>query len=73
MQVLARADTEGRLLPVVKGLCEQARTLGTMGSVDIERVERIVEQAHGAGALLIINPQFMVTAKSPPGDPSGLK
>jgi SAM-dependent methyltransferase len=68
VQVLARADTEGRLLPVVKGLCEQARTLGTMGSVDIERVERIVEQARGAGALLVLNPQFMVTAKSSQAD-----
>jgi hypothetical protein len=39
-----------------------------MGSVDIERVERIVEQARGAGALLVLNPQFMVTAKSSQAD-----
>lgn len=62
VQVLSRPDTTGRLLPMVQGLCKRARKLGTMDAKRIEQVEFILDEAVKSGSLLILNPQFMVTA-----------
>jgi SAM-dependent methyltransferase len=63
VQVLSRPDTSGRLLPMVQGLCKRARKLGTMDPKRIENVECILDEAVRSGTLLILNPQFMVTAR----------
>jgi SAM-dependent methyltransferase len=63
VQVLSRPDTAGRLMPMVQGLCKRARQLGAMDAKRIEEVEFILNKALKAGTLLILNPQFMVTAR----------
>jgi hypothetical protein len=63
IEVASRPDTSGRLLPMVRGLCSRARKTATMDSGRIDEVERILEESVKSGTLLILNPQFMVTAK----------
>ena len=62
VDVLSRPDTSGRLLPMVRGLCSRARKAGVMDARRIEQIERILEEALESQTLLILNPQFLVTA-----------
>lgn len=64
VQVASRPDTSGRLLPMVRGLCNRAKRTGTMDAKRVEEVERVLEEAAKSGTLLILNPQFMVTARA---------
>lgn len=62
VQVASRPDTVGRLLPMVRGLCNRAKKMGTMDLKRVEALERVLEEAARSGTLLMLNPQFMVTA-----------
>lgn len=62
VQVISRPDTSGRLLPMVRGLCDRAKKAGAMAPARVEEIERVLEEGVKLGTLLILNPQFMVTA-----------
>ena len=62
VQVASRPDTVGRLLPMVRGLCNRAKKMRAMSLKRVEEIERLLEEAARSGTLLILNPQFMVTA-----------
>jgi ubiquinone/menaquinone biosynthesis C-methylase UbiE len=62
VQVVSRPDTVGRLLPMVRGLCNRAKKTRAMDPKRVEEIERVLEEAAKSGTLLILNPQFMVTA-----------
>jgi SAM-dependent methyltransferase len=62
VQVASRPDTTGRLLPMVRGLCDRAKRTRAMDPKRIEEIERVLADAVKLGTLLILNPQFMVTA-----------
>jgi hypothetical protein len=57
VQILSRPDTTGRLLPMVRGLCNRVRSSGTMDAKRIDEVEHILEEALKSGTLLILNPR----------------
>jgi hypothetical protein len=48
---------------MVQNLCKRARKLGTMDAKRIEQIDFILDEAVKSGTLLILNPQFMVTAR----------
>ena len=64
VQVASRPDTTGRLLPMVRGLCNRAKKAGAMDPRRAEEIERVLGEAAKSGTLLILNPQFMVTASA---------
>jgi len=60
--VVCQPDISGQLLPLVRILCGYARESGRM---KIQKIDSILENCEAAAAdnkLLILNPQFMVTA-----------
>jgi SAM-dependent methyltransferase len=61
--VISNPDTNGRLLPMVRGLCSRARRSSAMPADRIAEIERILEDPLKQGTLLIVNPQFVVTAR----------
>jgi SAM-dependent methyltransferase len=63
VQVASYPDTSGRLLPMVRGLCSRARRSKAIAPERIAQVERILDEALNRGTLLILNPQFVVTAR----------
>ncbi len=63
VEVVCRPDTTGRLLPMLRNLCGYARGSGRMDTKSIDQVLEICEAASAAGTLLVLNPQFLVTAK----------
>jgi len=62
VQVIARPDTAGTLLPMVENMAKYARLSGSIGTEDVDEVTSIVRQAISAGTYLAISPQFVVTA-----------
>ena len=62
VEVVCRPDRTGRLLPMLRNLCGYARASGRMDTKRIDQVLEICEAASAAGTLLVLNPQFLVTA-----------
>jgi hypothetical protein len=63
VQVIARPDTNGRLLPMIKNMAEYARGSGKTNDADIEKILLTIEQAIiSGGSYLALAPQFVVTA-----------
>jgi len=60
ISVVCRPDTTGRLLPMVRNLCAYARE---GGALEIDAVLDRCEEAAKTQKLLILNPQFVVTAR----------
>ena len=62
VQVIARPDTNGRLLPMIKNMAGYARGSGKTNDADIEKILLTIEQAISGGSYLALAPQFVVTA-----------
>jgi ubiquinone/menaquinone biosynthesis C-methylase UbiE len=62
VSVVCRPDTTGRLLPMVRNLCMYARQSGALEEHKIDAVLNRCEEAVKKQKLLILNPQFLVTA-----------
>jgi SAM-dependent methyltransferase len=62
VSVVCRPDTNGRLLPVVRNLCTYARASGVMEEQRINAILNRCEEAANSQTLLILIPQFLVTA-----------
>jgi ubiquinone/menaquinone biosynthesis C-methylase UbiE len=62
VSVLCRPDTTGRLLPMVRNLCRYARDSGELEGQKIDAILHTCEEAVSSQSLLILNPQFLVTA-----------
>ena len=62
VSVVSRPDVTGRLLPMVRNLCDYARQSGELPHEMIDRVLERCEEAAVSERLLILNPQFVVTA-----------
>ena len=62
ISVVCRPDTTGRLLPMVRTLCTYARESGNLEEPKIEAILSRCEEAAISQELLILNPQFVVTA-----------
>ena len=62
VSVVCRPDTTGRLLPMVRNLCTYARDSGELEEQKIDAILHRCEEAVNSQSLLILNPQFMVTA-----------
>jgi ubiquinone/menaquinone biosynthesis C-methylase UbiE len=65
LQVIANADTCGRLLPMVTNMAKYARLSGVMRDEDIDQVVEIVQQALQDGVYLAVSPQFVVVGTRP--------
>lgn len=62
VSVVCRPDTTGRLLPMVRNLCAYARDSGAIEARKIDAILNCCEEAASNRTLLILNPQFVVTA-----------
>jgi SAM-dependent methyltransferase len=62
VSVVCRPDTTGRLLPMVRNFCAYARDSGAMEASKIEAILNQCEAAANSRTLLILSPQFVVTA-----------
>ena len=62
VSVLCLSDTTGRLLPMVRNLCMYARQSGALEEHRIDAVLTKCEEAASNKTLLMLNPQFLVTA-----------
>ena len=66
VSVVCRPDTTGRLLPMVRNLCTYARASGMLEEQKIDAILDRCEEAADRRHLLILNPQFVVTASLEP-------
>lgn len=64
VSVVCRPDLSGRLLPMVRNLCTYARHSGELEEQKIRAILNTCEEAAICESLLILNPQFVVTATS---------
>jgi len=62
VSVVCRPDTTGRLLPMIRNLCTYARASGMLEEQKIDAILDRCEEAADRRHLLILNPQFVVTA-----------
>jgi ubiquinone/menaquinone biosynthesis C-methylase UbiE len=62
VSVICYPDTTGRLLPMVRNLCSYARQSGAMEEQRIDAVLNRCEEAVSSQNLMILCPQFVVTA-----------
>jgi ubiquinone/menaquinone biosynthesis C-methylase UbiE len=62
VSIACRPDTTGRLLPMVRNLCTYARQSEALEAQKIDAVLSRCEEAAKSQKLLILNPQFLVTA-----------
>lgn len=65
LQVIANADTDGLLLPMVTNMAKYARLSERMKDREIDQVEETVSRALRGGSYLAISPQFVVAGKKP--------
>ena len=63
VQLVARPDTEGRLLPMIETIADYARGSGEISDAKIDKILFNIEQARADGNYLFLAPQFVVTAK----------
>lgn len=61
IDVIARSDMEGRLLPMIKTIAEYARAGGQMHDNEIDGILRELDQALADNTYLALAPQFVVT------------
>ena len=61
IQVVARPDMDGRLLPMIKNMVGYARDGGAMGDEEIEGVLSALDRAIADKTYLVLAPQFVVT------------
>jgi ubiquinone/menaquinone biosynthesis C-methylase UbiE len=62
VSVVCRPDTTGRLLPMVRNLCAYAKKSRGLDDQRIASVLAACEEAADRQELLVLNPQFLVTA-----------
>jgi SAM-dependent methyltransferase len=62
VSVVCRPDTTGRYLPMVRNLCTYARQGGALEDQKIDAVLKRCKDAVSSQELLILAPQFVVTA-----------
>ncbi len=65
VRIMAGADREGRLLPVLRNMASYAREFGTLPDERLDDLLSGAEAAIGRGHFLAILPQFVVTATAP--------
>ena len=63
VQVVARADTGGRLMGMVRNMGRYARESGRIAPARVERIVGGLERALAAGRYLAVSPQFVVTGR----------
>ena len=63
VSVVCRPDTTGRLLPLVRNLCTYARESGALEAQKICAILKQCEEAANRQMLLVLIPQFVVTAR----------
>lgn len=63
VQVITRADTDGRLLPMIKNMAEYAHASGRFSERAVEEIVASIEAAIEQGNYLALAPQFVVTAR----------
>jgi ubiquinone/menaquinone biosynthesis C-methylase UbiE len=61
IQILASADTKGRMSPIVFNMLGYARASGRLPAATLERLTRDLKQSLADGTFLLILPQFLVT------------
>ena len=61
VSVIANADTNGRLLGMVRNMAKYAARSGMLGQTAIDEVVAEVEQALTDDRYLVVSPQFVVT------------
>ena len=59
--IVARADTEGRLLGMVRNMGRYALESGGIGQGEVEGIVAGVERAQREGRSLAVSPRFVVT------------
>jgi hypothetical protein len=62
VQVISRADTDGRLLPMIRNMAGYARGSGKITDEEAEKALSTIERAIPNGSYLALAPQFIVTA-----------
>lgn len=70
VDVVARPDKTGRLLPLIRSMADYART-GSLSPARIDAVLDAVEVALREGTYLAVAPQFVVTASDRTPSPTG--
>ncbi len=65
VSIAANADTNGRLLGMVRNMAKYALESGTLSAAEVSVVVEQVEKAHGNGSYLLVSPQFVVTGRAP--------
>jgi len=61
VQVSAKPDTVGRLLPMIKNMAGYARNGGEMAEAEIDAILATLDRALAKGTYLVVAPQFIVT------------
>ena len=61
VRILANADTQGRMAPVVFNMLGYARDSGRLPPAKLAAMAADVKEAIAAGTFLLILPQFLVT------------
>ena len=65
ISIQANADTEGRLLGMIRNMGNYARQSGKIDAEQVDTVVALLEQARDAGRYLAVAPQFVVTGRKP--------
>ena len=62
LEIFARPDLEGRLLPMIRTLGGYARDSGRIDATEVDRAILLLEEALAAKRYLVLAPQFVVAA-----------
>ena len=60
ISIYAKADVDGRLLGMIRNMAKYARDSDTM---DLAKIDHVVDQARMDGTYLAVSPQFVVTGR----------
>lgn len=63
IRIVARPDTSGTLLPMVRNMGKYAKVSGRMAVAEVERVVATMETALADSRYLVVSPQFVVTGR----------
>ncbi|HTO52857.1 MAG TPA: methyltransferase domain-containing protein [Myxococcota bacterium] len=64
VQILASADTKGRMAPIVFNMLGYARESGRMGARQLDAIAAELKRAIADGTFVLILPQFLVTGSA---------
>jgi hypothetical protein len=64
VQILASADTKGRMSPIVSNMLGYARASGRLSQPTLDSLARDLKQSLSDGTFLLILPQFLVTGSA---------